>query len=602
MNELAPPSIPLVGTPDLVQAVTAALASIVPGAAPAVSLPPDVMLQAAMGANGGPRTAYQQLPDCCHALGLSQPVMIAAALCIALETDPQVATWLRLLQGDSFGAWPAIATLAQLLPPLGVLCRTPLPDLSAGFDLGLLTRIGERAPGPEDRFCLPPPVLYALDLPCVDSGVTRLPAHSAPPDWTMLAGDIVDRLAPRTCIVLRGGDRPDRMAFAATIASVCGRTAMDISAADSGSGIAARLGNWLPVCSMQTTLGTRSTLPTLRGYSGLRIAVLNSDGGLIPDPDWQMIDVALPAPTPAANNPLWRMGPTRTAAVTARMHAQPPEITPRQRQRSALGDEFRADMEPHAQLVPEWTPPEDFVADTTTLSDLDVLTSRCRFLLDGHSASVKGVKALLSGPSGTGKTLAASYLSTRLGLPLFKLDLSAVVSKYIGETEENLSSLLDHAENGHLVLLMDEADSLFAGRTDVTDSSARFANNQTNFLLTRFESFGGIALLTSNSPERFDTAFARRLDQVIAIDPPAAPQRRDILRRNLGPEHALTSGDINRIAGQIDLTGGHIRNIVHTARVLANDANTPLGLAHIQVGIAQEYLKLGRQAPSDFAP
>lgn len=597
MNKLAPALGNTATQPCLSDAVKTALGCIVPGANSAISMPPDALLLAAMGARN---TSDAPLLSLCHGLDLSQSVLIAICLAMDLEQDPQVATWLRQIQGETFGAWPAVATLAQLLPHLGIVSTTPLPDLSVAYDLGILTRVGDRAPGPEDRFALTPPVLQALGLPSVECGVTPLPSQTPLLTWTAKADDLADRIADGTCIVLRQGDRGDRMDFAATIAAALGRTAMNISAAHKGAGVAAQLGRWLPVSVIETTLGTRSMLPPLQGYTGIRIAVINTDGGLRTDSDWQCVDVALPSPAPSPD-PLWRMGPTRTRAVQTRIDLQPHQNTSLYRQRAALGDEFRAEMEPHAQLVPDWIEPQDFVADAETSRNLDVLTSRCRFLLSGQSTRIKGVKALLSGPSGTGKTLAASFLSTTLGLPLFKLDLSAVVSKYIGETEENLAAILDHAESGHLVLLMDEADSLFAGRTDVTDSSSRFANNQSNFLLTRFESFGGIALLTSNTPERFDTAFARRLDQVIAIHPPAAPQRRELLRRNLGQDHGLTSGEINRIAGLIDLTGGHIRNIVHTARVLACEADVALDLGHMRIGINQEYQKLGRQAPSEFA-
>src|SRR5207302_11471594 len=137
-----------------------------------------------------------------------------------------------------------------------------------------------------------------------------------------------------------------------------------------------------------------------------------------------------------------------------------------------------------------------------------------------------GVRALFLGPSGTGKTLAAGWLATQLGLPLFRVDLASITSKYIGETEKNLSQLLARAEHAEVVLLFDEADSLFGKRTDVKDSNDRFANAQTNYLLQRIETFDGIALLTSNSRSRFDAAFSRRLDLIIEFPMPGPEERR----------------------------------------------------------------------------
>src|SRR5262249_53019123 len=156
-----------------------------------------------------------------------------------------------------------------------------------------------------------------------------------------------------------------------------------------------------------------------------------------------------------------------------------------------------------------------------------------------------GVRALFTGPSGTGKTLAAGWLATRLGLPLYRVDLASVTSKYIGETEKNLARLLARAERTEALLLFDEADSLFGKRTEVREANDRFANAQTNYLLQRMETFDGIALLTSNSRARFDAAFARRLDMVIEFPPPAVSERRALWEAHLGANHLLTLQELN---------------------------------------------------------
>ena len=240
-------------------------------------------------------------------------------------------------------------------------------------------------------------------------------------------------------------------------------------------------------------------------------------------------------------------------------------------------------------------PVRDRVEDTAVVftvavrRELELLDLRCRQReqLDhglGPSFAARGpqgVRALLVGAPGTGKTLAASWLATRLGQPLYRVDLAAVASKYIGETEQNLGRLLDSAEAADVMLLFDEADALFANRTEVRDASDRHANGVVNYLLARLESHAGIVLLTANSRARFDAAFARRLDAVIEIPLPGPEERRALWRTHLGNAHALTPAEFNRLAATADLAGGHIRNVVLTAALIARAAGHPVHWADI---------------------
>ncbi len=185
-------------------------------------------------------------------------------------------------------------------------------------------------------------------------------------------------------------------------------------------------------------------------------------------------------------------------------------------------------LEALAQPLPDRISDEALVTGGTLREELARLLLRCRrreSLIEGLGVSAlaryrPGVRVLFTGQSGTGKTLAAGWLATELGLPLYRVDLAAVTSKYIGETEKNLAQLLAHAEESGIILLFDEADSMFGKRTDVKESNDRFANAQTNYLLQRIEIFDGIALLTSNSRARFDPAFCRRLDMIIGVPLP----------------------------------------------------------------------------------
>ena len=208
-----------------------------------------------------------------------------------------------------------------------------------------------------------------------------------------------------------------------------------------------------------------------------------------------------------------------------------------------------------------------------------------------------GLRALLVGESGTGKTLAAHWLATRLGLPLYRIDLAALTSKWIGETEKNLSAILAAAEHADVLLFFDEADALFAARTDVGDANDRFANAQTNYLLQRIEEFDGIALLASNSRDRFDPAFVRRLDAILEFPMPEAPARRALWCAHLGDAHALDDTALDRLAISVDLAGGHIRNVVLAAAARAVAETRRIGWEDIAQAARDEYAKLGRPMP-----
>ena len=206
-----------------------------------------------------------------------------------------------------------------------------------------------------------------------------------------------------------------------------------------------------------------------------------------------------------------------------------------------------------AEPLPTVVSDEALVASTTLRADLEALILRCRAredLADGLGAAAltryrPGVRALFTGPSGTGKTLAAGWIATKLALPLYRVDLASVTSKYIGETEKNLSQLLARAEQAEVILLFDEADSLFGKRTDINDANDRFANAQTNYLLQRIENYDGVVVLTSNSQARFDAAFARRLGFIIDFPAPGPDERRALWQSHLGTHELTASGSIS---------------------------------------------------------
>jgi SpoVK/Ycf46/Vps4 family AAA+-type ATPase len=198
---------------------------------------------------------------------------------------------------------------------------------------------------------------------------------------------------------------------------------------------------------------------------------------------------------------------------------------------------------------------------------------------------------LFHGPSGTGKTLAAEVLAAELGLDLYRIDLSQVVDKYIGETEKNLRRLFDAADAGGAVLLFDEADALFGRRSEVKDSHDRHANIEVGYLLQRLESYRGLAILTTNLRDALDGAFLRRLRFVVEFPFPDAAQRRELWRRTFPPGTPTEGLDWERLA-RLGVAGGHIRNIALGAAFLAADANEPVRMAHVQRAARAEYTKL----------
>jgi hypothetical protein len=204
-----------------------------------------------------------------------------------------------------------------------------------------------------------------------------------------------------------------------------------------------------------------------------------------------------------------------------------------------------------------------------------------------------GLSALFCGNSGTGKTWAAEILASELKLDLYRIDLSAVVSKYIGETEKNLKCVFDAAECGGVLLLFDEADALFGKRAEVRDGRDRYANIEVGYLLQRMESFGGLAILTTNIKSSLDKAFQRRLRFIVDFPFPDSAQREAIWAR-IFPANTPTSGlDPKRLA-QLNMTGGCIRNIALNAAFLAADADRPVEMEHLLQATRLEALKAER--------
>jgi ATPase family protein associated with various cellular activities (AAA) len=262
----------------------------------------------------------------------------------------------------------------------------------------------------------------------------------------------------------------------------------------------------------------------------------------------------------------------------------------------------RQELETLATLLDPLPPQARPVLSPAARAEFDALLVRCRHrerLSESvaHAGLNRGVRAMFSGASGTGKTLAARHLAAVLALDLYRVDLAAVVNKYIGETERNLDRVLTRAEELDIVLLLDEGDALMTRRTDVSSANDRYANLETNFLLQRLETFDGIIVVTSNAAGRIDPAFLRRIDVTVDFVPPDAGQRRQIWNSHLPSNHQVSEPVLDDLARRCALTGGQIRNAAVHASLLAIDLDCPVGSAEIVDAVRREYQRSGASSP-----
>ena len=570
-------------------------------------------------------------------LGLTTIELLAVALAAAVEDDLMVGRALARVQAPLGGSLPTLGLLAAALAPTVRPGLSPIAALVNGVAVrsGLLTLLGEGAPLPERAVAVPPHLCLALagydaDLAGATIGLGDLPPVPLPPSLAAEATRQAAGLAGPAgrALVIRTGSALEGRSAAAAVAGALERRPLFI-AGEPPAGLGPWLGlrGLLPVFCLELAPGERRTLPPTPGYRGPVLALGGLDGE-VQAAGGVVLSWSLPVPPRAERQALWlaALGDAALAEELARDHrhgsgriAHLGRLT---QHHASLGGRrpTRADvaaaawsgegggLEGLAQPLSDPIPDEALVLPPMLREELATLLLRCRArdsLVEGLGASARaryrpGVRALFVGPSGTGKTLAAGWLATRLGLPLYRVDLAAVTSKYIGETEKNLAQLLARAEQAEVVLLFDEADSMFGKRTDVKEANDRFANAQTNYLLQRIESFDGITLLTSNSRSRFDAAFSRRLDMIVDFPLPGPEERRALWLSHLGAGHRLLPAQINQVAATADLGGGQIRNAVLTAAVLAQTDGRPIEWRDLIQGLLGEYRKLGRQLPVEL--
>jgi hypothetical protein len=257
------------------------------------------------------------------------------------------------------------------------------------------------------------------------------------------------------------------------------------------------------------------------------------------------------------------------------------------------------DLAQRIEPVAEW---DDLVLPAfqlQTLRDIAAQSRRRTHVYQSWGFASKGerglgISALFAGVSGTGKTMSADVLARELRLDLYRIDLSQVVSKYIGETEKNLRRVFDAAEAGGAVLLFDEADALFGKRSEVKDSHDRYANIEISYLLQRMETYRGLAILTTNMKSVLDVSFMRRLRFIVQFPFPDAELRAEIWRRVFPARTPVENLDLNKLA-RLNVAGGNIRNIALSAAFLAAEAGEPVRMRHLLRAARGEYAKIDKQ-------
>jgi hypothetical protein len=452
---------------------------------------------------------------------------------------------------------------------------------------------------------------------------------------TMVAGQI-------SGLVLRGAQGSDRLGIVGSVAAAMGMGVAEIdlplTSADPEAPTLARhlpaigplsvMARCLPVVTLDLGPGETADLPALVGQERGLAVLLGHEGGVRGDFAEHAMTLTVPMPTRSEREQVWRSalagvevddldglvgryhlptGYIRQAAPLAVAHAalDGRSIVATDDVAAAVRSLNRQQLDTLAARIEargDWT---DLVVNDGTAAKLRELELRChhREQLLEHlgpafgATTNRGVRALFSGASGTGKTLAANILASALGVDLYRVDLSAVVNKYIGETEKNLNRVLSRAEELDVVLLLDEGDSLLGNRTDVKSANDRYANLETNYLLQRLEGYQGVVVVTTNANQLIDRAFQRRIDIVVNFVPPGPVERASIWSLHLPSDHQVSAEFLADVAQRCVLTGGQIRNAALAATLLAVDADRPISDELLFLAIESEYRKAGALCP-----
>ncbi len=446
---------------------------------------------------------------------------------------------------------------------------------------------------------------------------------------------LILRAAPGQALVLRGPPHNGRKTVLAAVARALGCGVLAVEGPNRADderwkriGPLATLLKAMPVFTFALGPAESAEVPRLSGYDGPIGVALGPTGGLCGEGVGRALEFTLDMPGPEARRRLWslRAGASLDGALDAvsdryrlssghiwrsagvaedyarlagRARVEADDV---RRATRALNRQALETLATRVSADGDWSQLALPAGTTRELRDLEL---RCRHRERiGSTVGAAfgsqlgpGVRALFSGPSGTGKTLAARVLAGVLRMDLYRLDLSAVVNKYIGETEKNLNQVFTRAEGLDVILLLDEGDALLTQRTQVQSSNDRYANLETGYLLQRLETYSGILLVTTNAERSIDPAFRRRMDVVVEFPPPGAEERWTLWQLHLPAAHAVDAGLLQEVAYRCPFTGGQVRNAVLHAAVLALEEGRTIGGAHLEAAVYREYRKQGAVCP-----
>ena len=457
-------------------------------------------------------------------------------------------------------------------------------------------------------------------------GVQELDSHERellPAATRKMLPDLCKKLTSSEFLILRGQEHSGRSILAAELGLLSGYRAMRIPyqnwQEEPQLRLAAAIAGWLPVITLPDVPGENYKLVN-SGYQTPAIVITGIHTCVIANCCY---NYALPMPDSTLRQKLWNKHVedqslaeklAGSALLSGPMIKHIGEqITPsegssgtnqEQQIRTWRSLNIAPGLTQLAQAVTKDIPKEAVIFPTLINEHLDDLIARAlqreslyRKLGDTLTANQNpGLRALFVGASGTGKTLAASYIASQIGAPLFRVDLGSVINKYIGESEKNLGRLLDYAAATDTILLFDEAESVFGNRTDARSSNERFANNLTNYLLSRIETHPGVVILTSNHRDRIDPAFNRRLEIIIDFPQPGFNERLALWGSHMG-QRSPDDDFLKALASHCDLSGGQIRNAVLSAAANSPDSEV-LSKTAIIKAISREYQKLGKSLPA----
>jgi MoxR-like ATPase len=590
-----------------------------------------------------------------EAFALSPSEQWLVLLALAPELDPRYAPLYAYLNDDAARTWPTVDLALRLLAPSWQDREALRASLDPGAPLarlGLIRLLDDSVAQPQQAWRLSPvPRAFLLGLdPLAAAGLSVVEgAADDAPDIAAIA-NLLSSPEGRPIVVIEGAEGSGRVALAAAIARASGRRAVRLkpesgeafAAAAGPAALAATLADAALVCVLDAIPPDRTAQALADARAPVMLAVGAEAGWRRLLADKPVVLLRRRTPPIDRRRDLWRdalrdegvrapsttidaaarryrlnAGQIRRAARDVRLAALQPvggrAIVPGDLVLESARAQCALNLDGLAQRISATAGWDDLVLPEgvrTQLQDFAAAARERDQVFEGWGfggagrGHGRGVAALFAGVSGTGKTMSAAVIARVTGLELWRIDLSAIVSKYIGETEKNLERIFAGAKAGDAILFFDEADALFGKRSEVKDAHDRYANIEVAYLLQRLEEHDGVAILASNFSRNIDAAFVRRLQFIVEFPMPGAGLRERLWRKAFPAGAPLAKDvDFRFLARQFAFAGGDIRSAALDAAFLAAQNGGVVTMAHLVRAVSRQLLKQGKlPARGDFGP